>query len=140
MIQATVALIAGGLAVAAGAIVFDIPLPESPVAFVLVYLLGAASMLAIGLLIGAVAPTVSSGQAIGMAVYFPMLFFAGVYFPRQAMPEGLKTVSDLTPAGAAVQALTDTWSGVAPSTSNLIVMAAYAIGAGVLAALVFRWE
>jgi ABC-2 type transport system permease protein len=97
-------------------------------------------MLAIGLLIGAVAPTVSSGQAIGMAVYFPMLFFAGVYFPRGAMSEGLRAVSDLTPSGAAVQALTDTWSGVAISTSSLIVMAAYAIGAGVLAALVFRWE
>jgi ABC-2 type transport system permease protein len=105
-----------------------------------VYLLAAASMLAIGLLIGAVAPTVSAGQGIGMAVYFPMLFFAGVYFPRGAMPPGLLAVSDLTPAGAAVQALSDTWSGVAPSTSNLIVMAAYAIGAGVLAALVFRWE
>jgi ABC-2 type transport system permease protein len=140
ILQVTVALVAGGLAVAAGVIVFDIPLPGSPVAFVLVYLLAAASMLAIGLLIGAVAPTVSSGQAIGMAVYFPMLFFAGVYFPRGAMSEGLRAVSDLTPSGAAVQALTDTWSGVAISTSSLIVMAAYAIGAGVLAALVFRWE
>jgi ABC-2 type transport system permease protein len=140
ILQVTVALVAGGLAVAAGVIVFDIPLPGSPVAFVLVYLLAAASMLAIGLLIGAVAPTVSSGQAIGMAVYFPMLFFAGVYVPRGAMSEGLRAVSDLTPSGAAVQALTDTWSGVAISTSSLIVMAAYAIGAGVLAALVFRWE
>jgi ABC-2 type transport system permease protein len=140
IVQVSVALIAGALAVAIGAIVFDIPLPESPIAFLGVYLLAAASMLAIGLLIGAVAPTVSSGQGIGMAVYFPMLFFAGVYFPRQVMPEGLQTVSDLTPAGAAVQALSDTWSGLAPSTSNLIVMAAYAIGAGVLAALVFRWE
>jgi ABC-2 type transport system permease protein len=140
IVQIAVALVAGGLAVAAGAIVFDIPLPESPVVFVFVYLLGAASMLAVGLLIGAVAPTVSSGQAIGMAVYFPMLFFAGVYFPRGAMPDGLRAVSDLTPAGAAVQALTDAWSGVAVSTSSLIVMAAYAIGAGVLSALVFRWE
>jgi ABC-2 type transport system permease protein len=140
MVQVAVAVLAGGAAIAVGAVVFDIPLPENLIVFTLVYLLAAASMLAIGLLIGAVAPTVSSGQGIGMAVYFPMLFFAGVYFPRQAMPEGLKTVSDLTPAGAAVQALSDTWSGLAPSTSNLVVMAAYAIGAGVLAALVFRWE
>ena len=140
IVQVSVALIAGGLAIAIAAMVFDIPLPESPLTFLGVYLLAAASMLAIGLLIGAVAPTVSSGQGIGMAVYFPMLFFAGVYFPRQAFPEGLKTISDLTPAGAAVQALSDTWAGTAPSASNLVVMAAYAIGAGVLAALVFRWE
>ena len=140
IVQVSVALIAGGLAVAAGVIVFDIPVPASPLMFLAVYLLAAASMLAIGLLIGAVAPTVSSGQGIGMAVYFPMLFFAGVYFPRQAFPEGLKTVSDLTPAGAAVQALSDSWAGAAPPTSSLIVMAAYAIGASVLAALMFRWE
>jgi ABC-2 type transport system permease protein len=140
IVQVAVALVAGAIAVAIAVFVFDIPLPESPVVFALVYLLAAASMLAIGLLIGAVAPTVSSGQGIGMAVYFPMLFFAGVYFPRQVMPEGLRTVSDLTPAGAAVQAITDAWSGAAVSTSSLLVMAAYAIGASVLAALVFRWE
>jgi ABC-2 type transport system permease protein len=97
-------------------------------------------MLAIGLLIGAVAPTVSSGQGIGMAVYFLMLFFAGVYFPRQAMSDGLLAVSDMTPTGAAVQAIQDTWSGLAPTTSSVLVMAAFAIGASVLAALAFRWE
>lgn len=140
IVQVATALVAGMIAVAIGVFVFDIPVPPSPVVFALVYLLAAASMLAIGLLIGAVAPTVASGQGIGMAVYFPMLFFAGVYFPRDVMPEGLRRVSDLTPAGAAVQALSDTWAGMTPSTSNLIVMAAYAIGAGVLAALVFRWE
>jgi ABC-2 type transport system permease protein len=140
IVQMAVALIAGAADVAVGAIVFDIPLPGSPGMFIVVYLAAAASMLAIGLLIGAVAPTVSSGQGIGMAIYFPMLFFAGVYFPREAMPDGLRTVSDLTPAGAAVQALSDTWAGTPPTTSSLIVMAAYAIGAGVLAALVFRWE
>ena len=121
-------------------VVFDIPVPQNMLGFVLVYILAAVSMLAIGLLIGAVAPTVSSGQGIGMAVYFPMLFFAGVYFPREAMSDGLLAVSDMTPTGAGVQALQDTWSGLAPSTSSLLVMAAFAVGAGVLAALTFRWE
>ncbi len=140
ILQVTVALLAGALAVAVGKVVFDIPIPENLPWFVVVYLLAAASMLAVGLLIGAVAPTMSTGQGIGMAVYFPMLFFAGVYFPRQAMPDGLRRVSDLTPAGAGVQAIQDTWSGLAPSASSLIVMAVFAIGAGLLAAAVFRWE
>ena len=56
------------------------PVPEDLVMFGLVLLLAAAAMFSIGLLIGALAPTVSSGQGIAMAVYFPMLLFAGVYF------------------------------------------------------------
>jgi ABC-2 type transport system permease protein len=140
IIQMVMAGLSAALAIAVGVVVFDIPVPQNLLGFILVYILAAVSMLAIGLLIGAVAPTVSSGQGIGMAVYFPMLFFAGVYFPREAMSEGLLAVSDLTPTGAGVQALQDTWSGLAPSTSSLLVMAAFAIGAGVLAALTFRWE
>ena len=140
IIQVVVALLAAALAIAVGAIVFDIPIPQNLGGFIVAFVLGAASMLAIGLLIGAVAPTVSAGQRIGMAVYFPMLFFAGVYFPREVMPEGLRNVSDMTPTGAAVQTFSDTWAGLAPSTSSLLVMAAFAIGAGLLAAAVFRWE
>jgi len=140
VVQMIVALAAVTLAVSTGLILFDIPIPENLAGFVLAFVLAAASMLAIGLLIGAVAPTASSGQGLGMAVYFPMLFFAGVYFPREAMPDGLRAVSDLTPSGAAVQAFQDTWSGQAPATSSLLVMAAFALGAGLLAAMVFRWE
>jgi ABC-2 type transport system permease protein len=140
IIQMVMAVLAAALAIGVGAVVFDIPIPQNLAGFVLVYVLAAVSILAIGMLIGAVAPTVASGQGIGMAVYFPMLFFAGVYFPREAMSGGLLAVSDMTPTGAAVQAIQDTWSGLAPTTSSVLVMAAFAIGAGVLAALAFRWE
>ena len=140
IIQMVMAVLAAALAIGVGAVVFDIPIPQNLGGFILVYMLAAVSMLALGLLIGAVAPTIASGQGIGMAVYFPMLFFAGVYFPREAMSDGLLAVSDMTPTGAGVQALQDTWSGLAPSTSSLLVMAAFAIGASVLAALTFRWE
>jgi ABC-2 type transport system permease protein len=140
IIQMVVAVLAAALTIGVGALVFDIPVPRNPGGFALAFVLASASMLALGLLIGAVAPTMSSGQGIGMAFYFPMLFFAGVYFPREAMPEGLRAVSDMTPSGAGVQAIQDTWAGLAPATSSLLVMAAFALGAGLLAIRVFRWE
>lgn len=140
VLHLTIAVAAAGLAIAVGAIAFDIHPPENLDGFAIAYVLASASMLTLGLLIGAVAPTVSAGQGIGMAVYFPMLFFAGVYFPRQAMPDGLRAVSDLTPTGAAVQAIGDTWAGRDPSGSSLLVMAGFAIVAGMLAVWVFRWE
>jgi len=140
LVHLVAATIAAVLAISVGVIVFDIPVPENLVGFSFAFLLAAASMLAVGLLIGAVAPTLSAGQGIGLAVYFPMLFFAGIYFPREGMSDGLRMVSDLTPGGAAVQAFNDTWSGLAPSTSSLLVMAAFTVGAGLLATRLFRWE
>ena len=140
MVQVAVAVVAGALGLVVAGLVFDIPMPANPAGFVFSFFLAAVSMLAVGLFIGAVAPTASTGQGLGMAVYFPMLFFAGVYFPRDVMPEGLRQVSDLTPTGAAAQAFQDTWVGLAPSGSSLLVMAAYALGFTLLATLFFRWE
>lgn len=139
-VQVVVALAAGLLGLLVALFVFDIPLPANMAGFVFSFLLAAVSMLAMGLFLGSVASTTSSGQGIGMAVYFPMLFFAGVYFPRDVMPDGLRMISDLTPAGASVQAFQDTWLGSAPAISSLLVMAAYAVVFGVLATLLFRWE
>jgi ABC-2 type transport system permease protein len=75
-----------------------------------------------------------------MAIYFPMLFFAGVWIPRSVMPDGLLTVSDVTPLGSAVQALEDSWFGATPTITNLAVMAAWAVVVGFIAVRVFRWE
>jgi ABC-2 type transport system permease protein len=140
ILQVTVASIAGALGLVVAGVVFDIPMPANLAGFLFSFLLAAVSLLAMGLFIGAVAPSTSSAQGLGMALYFPMLFFAGVYFPRGVMPEGLLRVSDLTPAGAAVEAFTDTWLGSAPAASSLLVMAAYALGFGLLATVFFRWE
>lgn len=140
IVHLAVATTAMVLTVLIGVLAFHVELPGNLFAFVAVFLLAAASMLAMGLLIGAVAKTSSAGQGIGMAVYFPMLFFAGIYFPREAMPDTLRTVSDLSPSGAAVQALSDTWAGTAPSLSSVVVMAVFALIAAGLAAKLFRWE
>ncbi|MCP4966969.1 MAG: ABC transporter permease [bacterium] len=104
------------------------------------YVLGAVSLLAVGLLVGAVVPTASSGQAVGMLLYFPLLFFAGVYIPLPVMPQGIQTISSYTPAGAAVQALSDSWAGTVPEMSSLFVMAVYVVVAGLLAVRLFRWD
>lgn len=140
LVHLAVAVVAGVLAVAIGVAFLEITMPGNLPGFIVSYLLGAASMFGIGLLIGALAPTASSAQGIGLAVYFPLLFFAGVYFPREVMSDGLRTISDLTPSGAAVQALGDTWAGNSASGSSLLVMAAFAIVTALVATRFFKWE
>jgi len=135
-----VAVAAAALAILVAVVVFAVPFPESPVWFAISFLLAAASTFSIGLLVGALARTTVSAQAIGMAIYFPMLFFAGLWIPRSIMSDGLRTVSDYTPLGSSVQALADSWFGTTPSVTNLAVMAAYAVVVGFIAVRVFRWE
>ncbi|MGB0112134.1 MAG: ABC transporter permease [Ilumatobacteraceae bacterium] len=127
-------------AVLMGMLVFDLPFPERIVWFVVAFVLAAVALLGIGLLVGAVVPTATAGQSVGMLLFFPLLFFAGVYVPMPVMPDGVQTVSGFTPAGAAVEALSDSWGGSIPATSDLLVMVTYAVVAGVLAVRLFRWE
>jgi ABC-2 type transport system permease protein len=129
------------IALIAGAIAFDIRLPANPAGFVLAVVLTTTALFAIGMVIGALAPSPSAAQGIGMLVYFPSLLFAGVYFPRGAMPDGLRAVSDLTPSGAGVQAMQDTWLGSAPlGVNTLLVLVVVTAVAAVVAARFFRWE
>ena len=140
VVHLVVGILAMAAAVTAVVAAFDVPFPESPIWFVVSFLLAAASIFSIGLLVGALARTTTAGQAIGMGLYFPLSFCAGVWIPRAVMPDGLLTVSDLTPLGSAVQALEDSWFGATPDVLNLVVMVAYAVVFGVIAVRVFRWE
>jgi ABC-2 type transport system permease protein len=92
------------------------------------------------LLIAAVAPSGRGAQGIGLVLFFPSLFFGGVYIPRETMPSVLRNIGDYTPLGAGLKALRDAWTGGEPRLSHLVIMAAYAVVAGTLAARFFRWE
>lgn len=139
-VHLAVAVVAAAAAVMVVVVGFDVPVPELPLWFLIAFMLGAASVFAMGLLVGARARSSVSAQAIGMAIYFPMLFFAGVWIPRSIMTDGLRTVSDLTPLGSGVQALEDSWFGTTPGLTNLLVMAIWAVVVGFLAVRIFRWE
>jgi ABC-2 type transport system permease protein len=140
VVHGAVAIVASAAAVLVAVLAFDVPFPERPLWFVVAFILATASIFAIGLLIGATTRTMVAGQAIGMGVYFPMLFFAGVWIPRTIMPDGLRTVSDFTPLGAAVQAMDDAWFGAVPDVTHLLVMVGYGLIFGALAVRAFRWE
>jgi ABC-2 type transport system permease protein len=128
------------LLVGLGHIAFNIGLPGQLAGFVLSVLLAAAALLGLGLLIAAVAPNGRVANGTGAILFFPMMFLAGLWLPRQAMPEALRHVSDFSPLGAAVQALQDSMRGQWPQTLSLAVLAAYAIVLSLAAVRLFRWE
>jgi ABC-2 type transport system permease protein len=140
-------LLVGGATVAAtallvlvGSVGFGVALPRNPAGFVLAVVLGAAALLSIGLLVAAVAPTAKAASGIGMTLFFPSMFLAGVYVPRETFSPFLRHVSDATPLGAALQAVRDTWQGSWPQPVHLATMAGWALVAALVAARTFRWE
>jgi ABC-2 type transport system permease protein len=123
-----------------GRVAFDVALPRQAGAYLLGYLLSALSMLSLGLLIASLAPSGKGASAIGTLLFFPVMFFAGLWAPRETMPEVLRKISDFTPLGAGVQSLQDATAGHWPQLLHLAVMAGWIIVAGGLAARYFRWE
>jgi ABC-2 type transport system permease protein len=133
-------LISVGIAVTLGVTVLGVPLPASIPLFAGVLVLATLAIFAIGLLLSAVSPTAKAAGGAGMLVYFPMLFFAGVWTPGPTMPDTLRRIAEFTPLGAAAQALSGAWSGTGVTPLSLAVMAGYAIVISLLAARLFRWS
>lgn len=119
---------------------FGIPLPASPLYFGAALLLAIAALFGLGMVVAAVAPTARSSTAIGMALFFPNMFLAGVYFPSDQMSPGLRQAGNFTPLGAALHALRDSWQGLGVRPEYLLVMAAYALVTAGIAARFFRWD
>jgi ABC-2 type transport system permease protein len=123
-----------------GKLAFDVSLPRQLPAYLVGYVLAALSMFALGLLVASLAPSGKAAGAIGSLLFFPIVFFAGLWAPRDTMNSVLRTISDFTPLGAGVQSLQDATAGQWPQLLHLAVMLGWTIVAGGLAARYFRWE
>ena len=116
------------------------PAPKSAAGFALSVLLSIAGLFSIGLVIAAVAKTTTSASVVGRVIFFPLIFLAGLWWPRELMPGALQVLSDISPLGAAVEAIQDSMQGQFPPAMPLLVLAAYAVVFGFLARRLFRWE
>jgi len=140
VINLALAVVALGILTVAGLAGFGLGAPRQPGGFALALVLTVAAMFAVGLWITAIARSTNAATLIGLLFLYPMLFFAGLYFPLQEMPAVLTDIGNWTPLGASVQALQDSMRGVFPSASLLLALAAWAVVFGVLAVRFFRWE
>ncbi|MFJ5266547.1 ABC transporter permease [Streptomyces sp. NPDC088387] len=140
LVHALAAVLSALLALAVGRLAYDVRLPEQPYGYLLALVLAVLVALALGSVISAVSRTVKIAGAVGTAVFFPMLFCAGVWIPVQAMPALMADIVGYTPFGAAAQALNAAAAGDWPGWSHLGVMAAWTVVLSVAAARWFRWE
>ena len=128
------------LVLAVGRIVFDVPLAGQFAGFVLAFLISAAGVLAIGIVLASLAPTGKAANAIGTLLFFPSMFFAGLWTPRELMPDVLARIGDFTPLGAGERALHDAMTGHWPNVLSVTVLLGYVVVFGFAATRLFRWS
>jgi ABC-2 type transport system permease protein len=138
IVSLVVVLAATAGVLAVGRLGFSVPLPHQAVGFAGVAVLSATAMLALGLLIGAVAPTARSAGAAGTVLFFPLMYFAGLWTPQ--LSPAARHIGQFTPLGAGAQALRDTMAGSWPHPQALLVLAGWTLVCAVLAVRLFRWE
>ncbi|MET9374366.1 ABC transporter permease [Streptomyces sp. NPDC002992] len=139
-LHAAAALVSSVLVIAVGRLAFDVRLPQHLAGYALALLLAVTCGLALGAAVCAVSRTQKIATAIGSVVFFPTMFTAGVWVPVQAMPDTLQRIVQLTPYGAASQALDTAMAGGRPEWTALGVMVLWTVVLTATAARWFRWE
>jgi len=138
VVQLAILLTGTLLVLGIGRTVFGVALPQNPVAFLLAFLLCCAASFGIGLVLASQRISKMT-QGLGSLLFFPLMFFGGLWVPRPLMPETLRDLSDFTPLGAGVQALQDASAGSWPQWLHIGVLTSYAVVTWLVAKKLFRW-
>ncbi len=136
------ATIGMALLVTVGKAVFSLRCRGSVPGIVFAFVFSCVCLCALGVVLAAVAPSARTAQAIGMAVFYPMIFLSGAALPRELLPDGVQRAALVLPLTHVVTLLQASWTGEVwtahvPSIAVLAVMAVAASGAAVR---LFRWE
>jgi ABC-2 type transport system permease protein len=138
--QVVLTLLGIAILMVAGIVLFDVRLPAGGAAIVPAAIIGGLSFFAIGFVLAGVLPNARTAQAVGMAIFYPMLFLSGAAMPRFLMPESVQRISDLMPLTHVVKLMEDLWIAGSVNMTSLIVVVAILICGVVLARVTFRWE
>jgi ABC-2 type transport system permease protein len=108
-----------------------------------IVLIGSVIFLAIGFSIAGWAKNEDQAAPVANLISLPMMFLSGVFFPRDAMPEFLRWVTQFMP----LTYVNDALRGVVNNGDNLLAlgpqllgMAVWAVITFVVAVRLFRWE
>ena len=106
------------------------------------YVLVLAAMLALGMMVGGLAPNEKIAGVLASVLYFPMLLLSGTTLPYEMLPTAVQRVADLLPLTQGVKLLKATSLGlpVDQAIVPVVIMAVWAVVCTVIAVRFFKWE
>ncbi len=142
VVYLAIALLGMAVLVIVGKVVFGLRVAGSWPSILAAFLLSAGAFFSLGYLIASLVPTARVAQAVGMVVFFPMMFLSGAGLPLQMLPEVLQKVSEFLPLTYVVRLIQGLWFGEAWSALWLptLVLAGILLAGTALATRFFRWE
>jgi ABC-2 type transport system permease protein len=140
LVNLAVALVGMVFLMVAGVFVYDLTLPAAPLSTLLAVIIGGLSFLSVGFVLASVLPTATAAQAVGMALFFPMLFLSGAGLPQQMLPQKLVDFSQFLPLTHVVNLLQDLWYGNGWNMTALLVLLGLMVVATAVSIRTFRWE
>jgi ABC-2 type transport system permease protein len=96
-----------------------------------------------GVATSAYVPTAEGSSALVNAIYLPILFLSGAFFPISKMPAALQGVANALPLTHLIDALHDLFrqgSVSAHALAGLLVTVAWGVAGAIVAVRSFRWE
>jgi ABC-2 type transport system permease protein len=127
-----------------GAVAFNLALPNTIggwLVSLLALVLTVGATLGLGLCVAARAKSPQIAGAMQAALFYPLAFFSGLYVPVSAIhSQVISDIAKVLPTGAGFNALHAAFAGHSPGVEPLLVLAAWAVGTGLIAGRIFRWE
>jgi ABC-2 type transport system permease protein len=109
----------------------------------LTVVVGTASMMAIGFVIGSFAKNQDVAQAISLTISFPMMFLGGSYFSTDGAPAALQPVINALPLSHlndALRQIINNGASLAAVQNDLLILLAWLVAGLILATRAFRWN
>jgi ABC-2 type transport system permease protein len=137
-----IALLGMVMLVIVGKIVFGLRMAGSWTGILGAFVLSAGAFYSLGYLLASMVPTARVAQAVGMVIFFPMMFLSGAGMPLQLLPEVLQQVSDYLPLSYVVRLIQGLWFGDTWVSLWMpaLVLTGIAVVGSALATRFFRWE
>lgn len=136
VVTALLMSLAGGLVLATAAPLYGIPAIENPWGVGETFVLGAVTMITLGVALGLAVPTARAAQALGMLVFMPMWLLGGGGPPRDVMSDAMGNVSDVLPLWHVTSGLREPWLNGGGVADHLLALGVWlAVGAVAVAVL-----
>ena len=104
------------------------------------FTLSTLAFVAVGYVIASLVRSDRVALAVGMAIYFPMMFLSGAAMPLETMPENVRQVAHLLPLTHVVQLLQDLWFGAGWNWGSGMILIGLLLVGTLVSSAVFRWE